>query len=254
MFSEEYQAVANAGKNKVNLLEKNPAGYLTSSFLAGLYIALGSILMGIVGGVFTAGNSPATKLACGSVFSVGLCFVIMAGAELFTGNNFVMTAASMKKTVSWGKTIKLWVVCYIGNLIGSVVAAGIFTATGIPASGPIGDFFANAAVAKATGGAMQLFAKGILCNICVCIAIWCSIKMKTETGKLVMAFCGVMTFVTCGFEHSIANMTFLSIGLMNGAAMTIGGFCYNLALVTLGNMVGGIVFVALPYYLISKEK
>ena len=103
---------------------------------------------------------------------------------------------------------------------------------------------------------MQLFANSILCNICVCLAVWCSIKMKTEGGKIAMAVAGVVTFVTCGFEHSIANMTFFTIGLLNpnGAAVNMGGCLYNLLIVTVGNMIGGILFVAVPYYLISKSK
>ena len=108
-------------------------------------------------------------------------------------------------------------------------------------------------MAKASGTPMNLLAKAILCNILVCIAIWCGTKMKSEGAKMAMNFCCVGTFVTCGFEHSVANMTFLSIGMMNGAAIGLGGFLYNLAIVTLGNMIGGIVFVALPYYFISKE-
>ena len=148
MFKDEVTAVGNAAKGKLKLLENNFAGYVLMSILAGMYIALGSILMGIVGGVFTGGGAFSTKLACGIVFSVGLCFVTMAGAELFTGNNLVMTIGGLKKTVSWGGVVKLWVVCWIGNLIGSVVSAAIFTMTGIPGSGDIGAFFANAAAGK----------------------------------------------------------------------------------------------------------
>lgn len=256
MFENEIQAVGTAAKGKVSLMEKNLVGYVLMSILAGLYIALGSILMGVVGGVFTGGGAYSTKLACGIVFSVGLCFVTMAGAELFTGNNFVMTVGGLGKSVSWAQVIKLWVICWVGNLIGSVIASGIFTMTGIPASGDIGAFFANTAANKMAGTAPNLFAKAILCNICVCIAIWCGTKLKSEGAKIAMNFCCVTTFVTCGFEHSIANMTFLSIGLMNpnGAAVSMGGFWYNLLIVTLGNMVGGILFVAVPYYLISKNK
>jgi nitrite transporter NirC len=255
VFKDEINAVCNTASGKLNLLEKNPAGYWIMSFLAGMYIGLGSILMGVVGGVFTGGGSYATKLACGIVFSVGLCFVTMAGAELFTGNNFVMAVAGFKKTASWAGIAKLWIICWLGNLLGSVVASAIFTMTGIPASGDIGTFFATTAANKMAGTPANLFAKAILCNICVCVAIWCGAKLKSEGAKIAMNFCCVTTFVTCGFEHSIANMTFLSIGLMNpnGMAVSFGGFLYNLIIVTLGNMVGGIVFVALPYYLISKD-
>lgn len=255
MFKNEIDAVGTAAKGKVGLMNKNMTGYVLMSILAGVYIGFGCILMGIVGGYFTAGGSYATKLLCGLVFSVGLCFVTMAGAELFTGNNFVMAIGGMTKTVSWGDVVKLWVICWLGNLIGSLLTAGIFTLTGL-ASGDVGSFLATTAAAKMAGTPMNLFTKAILCNICVCIAIWCGTKLKSEGAKIAMNFCCVTTFVTCGFEHSIANMTFMSIGLMNpnGAAVSMGGFFYNLLIVTLGNMVGGILCVAVPYYLISREK
>ena len=254
MFREEYQAVCGAAKKKVEFLEKNPLGYVTAAFLAGMFVGLGCVLMGVVGGYFNAAGSPATKLLNGLIFAVGLNFVFMAGAELFTGNNFTMSAASIKGEVSWGKTIKVWIVCYLGNLLGSVVTAGIFMMTGLMNGQEVGTFLRNAAVAKFSAAPMELFAKAILCNICVCLAVWCSIKMKTETGKIMMAILGVMTFVTSGYEHSVANMTFFTIGLLDpGTAITIGGVLYNLLIVTAGNMLGGILFVALPYYLIQKK-
>ncbi|MDO4345659.1 MAG: formate/nitrite transporter family protein [Eubacteriales bacterium] len=254
MFQEEFKAASGGALAKYNLLKKNPAGYAVSSFMAGMYIAIGSIMMGIVGAYFA--GQPAQKLVCGLVFSVGLCFVTMAGAELFTGNNFVMAVGGLKKTVTWAQVIKVWVVCYLGNLAGSIVTSAVFTMTGIPGGGDIGTFFANTAATKMAGTPVNLFGKAILCNILVCVAVWCGTKLKSEGAKIAMNFCCVTTFVACGFEHSIANMTFFSIGLMNpqGAAVSLGGALYNLAVVTVGNMVGGILFVAVPYYLISKEK
>ena len=102
---------------------------------------------------------------------------------------------------------------------------------------------------------MNLFTKAIFCNICVCVAIWCGTRLKSEGAKLAMCLACVVTFVTCGFEHSVANMTFVSIGLMNQAAdVAIGGVIYNLVIVTIGNVIGGVVFEALPYYLTAKAK
>ena len=109
--------------------------------------------------------------------------------------------------------------------------------TGLMNGQEVGTFLRNAAVAKVSAAPMELFAKAIFCNICVCLAVWCSIKMKTETGKIMMAILGVMTFVTSGYEHSVANMTFFTIGLLDpGTAITIGGVLYNLLIVTAGNM------------------
>ena len=129
-------------------MDKNMLGFFLMSMMAGIYIAMGSILMGVVGGVFTGGGAYATKLACGIVFSVGLFMVTMAGSELFTGNNFVMSVGGMSGVVAWGKIVKYWVICWIGNLAGSVLSAVIFTMTGIPGSGDIGAFFSSTAAAK----------------------------------------------------------------------------------------------------------
>ncbi len=253
MFKNEIEAVGNTAKGKLKLLENNMTGYVLMAVLAGVFIGFGSIMMGIVGGVMA--GQPAQKLICGIVFSVGLCLVTVAGAELFTGNNFVMAVGSFTGAVPWAKTIKLWVVCYIGNLIGSVATAVVFILTGLD-TGDTGTFLSNAAAGKMAGAPLNLFTKAIFCNMLVCLAIWCGAKLKSEGAKIAMNFCCVATFVTCGFEHSVANMTFLTIGLMNPmeATVSIGGFFYNLLIVTAGNMVGGILFVALPYYLIAKEK
>ncbi len=257
MFKDEINGVCKTANGKLNLLSTNPAGYLVLSFMAGMFIAIGCFLMGIVGGVFAAGGAYSTKLINGLVFSVGLCLVTVAGAELFTGNNFVMGVAGLKKAASWGNVIKLWVVCWLGNLVGSVVSAVVFTLTGIPgADDAIGNNFATIAAGKIAGTPLNLFMKGILCNICVCLAIWCGAKLKSEGAKIAMNIGCVMAFVTCGFEHSIANMTFLTIGFLNPheAAITLGGIVYNLAIVTLGNIVGGVLFVAVPYVLVAKDK
>ena len=157
--------------------------------------------------------------------------------------------------MKWSDVVKIWVVCYIGNLVGSLVAAFIFQASGA-ASGTVGQLFAAAAEKKMTAPAINLVLKGLLCNTLVCIAVWCSIKLKSESGKLIMIMWCILTFMVCGFEHSIANMTTMAVGMMNSTTgtLTIGGYIYNLVCVTIGNMIGGVVFVALPYYLISKKK
>ncbi len=236
-------------------MKNNLLGFFLMSMMAGLYIGIGSMFMGVIGGVFNGAGSYGTKLVTGIVFSVGLCMVVICGAELFTGNNFVMTVGAMTKTVTWGETGKFWLICWIGNMCGSLITSVIFTMTGIPGSGAIGEYMAGLGSAKMTGNALNLFSKGILCNICVCAAIWGCAKLKSEGAKFAMCLCGVSAFVCCGFEHSIANMTFLSVALLNpnGQVLSIGGMVYNLAVVTLGNMVGGIVFVAVPYVLTARH-
>lgn len=254
MFSEEINKVAQAAKAKSNLLKSGKVKYLLSSMLAGLYVGLGIMLIFSIGGILASAESPFTKIVMGLSFGVALSLVIMAGSELFTGNNFIMMIGSLKKTVTLLDTIKIWIFSFIGNLLGSIIGAYAFYAAGL-ARGPVGQFILSASATKMALPIHELIFRGILCNILVCLAIWCSFKMKEETGKLIMIFWCLFAFITTGFEHSVANMTLLSIGLFipHTAVVSLSGFIYNLSFVTLGNMIGGALVLAIPYYLISKE-
>lgn len=254
MFQDAFEAVCNAAKGKANLLKKNPLGYFVSAMVAGMFIAFGAFISNAAAAPFADAQDPMQKFMSSLTFSAALSLVVMAGAELFTGNNFVLASAGFAKKMSWGEIVKVWIVCYVGNLVGSLVAAFIFQASGA-ASGTVGQLFASAAEKKMGMSPMNLLLRGILCNTLVCLAVWCSIKMKSESGKLIMVIWCILVFMLCGFEHSVANMTILAVGLMNSAseAVTVGGYVYNLVFVTIGNMIGGIVFVALPYYLIAKK-
>lgn len=256
MFRDEFTNVCNGAKGKLALLKNNPVGYFISAFIAGIFIAFGGFVTFTIGGYLTASGETMTKVITSASFAAALSFIVMVGAELFTGNNFVMASASFAKEVKWSDTFKLWGICYIGNLCGSLFAAVLFHFTGIP-TGAIGEFFASTASAKMNGDALNLFMKALFCNTLVCMAVWCGFKMKSESGKLIMIFWCIYVFMVCGFEHSIANMTVMAVGLLdpNGIeGITIGGYVYNLVLVTLGNMVGGIGLVAWPYYMIQKKK
>lgn len=255
MFNEELGRVANAAKAKVELLKTNKLGYFISSMLAGIFVGLGIMLIFTIGGLLTSVESPATKIVMGLSFGVALSLVVFAGSELFTGNNFIMAVGSLTKNVSWIDTAKVWIVSFIGNLVGSILAGAMFFMTGL-AKGPVGEFIANTSAAKMSLPASELFFRGIFCNLLVCLAVWCTFRCKEEISKLVMIFWCLFVFITAGFEHSVANMSLLSIGLLapGTAAVSVGGYVYNILVVTLGNMVGGILFMAIPYYLISRKK
>lgn len=256
MFHEEYTALCNAGVAKSNLLKKNPLGYFISSMVAGMFISFGSMVAFVLGQSMDGnGAAAAVKLVQSFAFASALSLVVMAGAELFTGNNLVMTAASLRKKVSWGDTAKLWCVCWIGNLIGSLLCVVAFQLTGLPTAGDgaVGDYFIKISAAKVGLGVGQILVRAILCNILVCLAVWCGTKLKTESGKLIMIFWCILVFMVCGFEHSIADMSIIGIGVANGG-ITVGQYLYTVLLATVGNMIGGAVFVAVPYHVISKEK
>lgn len=254
MFNEEFTAAANGAAAKAGLLKKNPAGYFLLSMLAGMFVGFGVLLVFTLSGAMA--GSPFTKLVMGCAFSVALSLVIIAGAELFTGNNMVMTAGYLRKTVSAGEVLKLWLICWLGNLAGSVLLAVVYNATGLYSDATLGAM-TTAAGAKMSAGFVPLLARGMLCNTLVCLAVWCGFRCKSESGKLIMVFWCILAFFTTGFEHSVANMTLLSLALIdNGGneAISMGGYWYNLLVVSLGNMLGAILFVALPYHIASKDK
>ncbi len=253
MYREEIIAIGNAAKAKIEFLKKSPLGYLLASVLAGMFIGFGILLIFTVGGLLA--GAPYTKIIMGVSFGIALSLVVIAGAELFTGNNLVMTIGMLEKQVRIGEAVKLWALCWIGNLAGSVVLALLFTGAGF-AEGAVGEFIADSALTKMTLPILPLFLRGVLCNILVCLAVWCGFRCKSESGKLIMIFWCLFAFITCGFEHSIANMTLLTISLLSpcGAAVTVGGYFYNLLVVTLGNMAGAIIFLGIPYFIMAKKR
>lgn len=254
MFKDEFQAMTNGAIGKYRLFKDRPGAFFVSAVMAGAFVGVGVMLAFTVGGLLA--GQPYAKIMMAATFSVALSLVVMAGAELFTGNNMVLTAGVLRRELSGANLAKVWAYCWVGNFVGSVLIACLYIATGF-AAGDVGQCMADAAAAKMTAPATALLARGILCNFLVCLAVWCGFRAKSDSGKLIMIFWCILAFFTCGFEHSVANMTLLTIGLfiqsMNDA-ISLGGYFYNLAIVTVGNIIGGALFVAVPYHIISKEK
>ena len=253
MFTEEWTAVSDAAKIKLDFLRRNPFGYFVASLLAGLFVGFGVLTAFTAGGLLA--GLPYARIVTGAAFGMALSLVVMAGAELFTGNNMVMAAGMFARTVKPRDVLILWAVCYIGNWAGSVLLAAAFFGTGL-ASGPVGEFMAAASEAKMNLPFVQLFLRGVLCNILVCLAVWCAFRCKSESGKLIMVFWCLFAFVVGGFEHSIANMTLLTVSLLAPfeTAVGFGGYLYNILVATLGNIVGGALFVAAPYYCVQRGR
>ncbi|GHV96993.1 transporter [Lactobacillus nasalidis] len=255
MYKESFVAAAGAAEKKFNLLKNNPLGYVLLSLLAGMYIGFGILLAFTVGSQL--GTNPAANLIKGLIFGVALSLVVIPGAELFTGNNFVMGAGLLEKKVKFSQALLLWLVCWIGNLLGAALLAWMFVQSGLDLP-TVAAVFGKAAAAKAAAPAGQLLLRGILCNILVCLAVWSGFQSKSDSAKLIMVFWCLLAFFATGFEHSVANMTTFAVALMSPAAgagtVTAGGMFYNLLWVTLGNMIGGICFVAFPYWQAAKNK
>lgn len=255
MYSKEISSLAHSAEVKSNLLKSSKAKYIISAMLGSLFVSLGIMLIYSIGGIMHHNEVNTYKILMGASFGVALSLVLMVGGDLFTSNAMIMTMGALEKTVTWIDAIKIWFASWIGNILGGILGAVLFVSAGLTSgkSDYIGEFIVSNALAKINTPAEQLIIKGILCNILVCLAVWMCYKLKEETAKILMIFWCLFTFITAGFEHSVANMSFLAMGyLIDPSTITLGGYAHNIILVSIGNFIGGVLFLALPYYFITS--
>lgn len=256
MYNEEMNAICHSAEKKIGLYNKGVSKYIMISLLGGLFVGLGVMLLYTIGGILDHANYAGTKIVMGVSFGVALSLVMMAGVDLFTSNSLVMSIGTLYKKVTVLDMIKILLASYIGNIIGSFIGAFVYVQSNAGTS-YVKEYIIKSAEMKMTTAGPELFFKGILCNILVCLAAWCMYKLKSESAKLIMIFWCLYTFITAGFEHSIANMTLFSMSLMlphTGTAVSLMGAAHNLLWVSIGNFVGGTLFLALPLYYIAKNK
>ena len=234
--------------------------------LAGAFIALGAVLSTIVATGSALGFGP-TRLLSGLAFSLGLILVVVAGAELFTGNNLI-TMSWVSRHISLGRLLRNWGLVYVGNLVGalSVVVMLFFAEWWKQADSAVGGTALSIAAAKASLPFTVVVVRGILANALVCLAVWLATAGRTVTDKVLAIVFPITAFVAAGFEHSIANMYFLPMGLVlkgqasveaaSGvsdselAGLDMEATVANIAAATLGNVVGGAVLVGLVYWFV----
>lgn len=238
----DYQT--HAARTKTDLARR-PGVYLVNTMLAGAYIGLGVVIMTTAGGPLVDAGSGFAPLVQGLVFGVALTIVVVAGGELATSGMMVFTQGAMRGSISWARGGATLLACLAGNLLGAVVLATILHLSGAlgPAT-PAGRTIASMIEHKAHESGTELFFRGVLCNLMVCLAIWCAGRLQHEVAKIIVVFACVMVFITSGFEHVVANMTTFSFGLIGGLpGATVAEFARNVLLVGLGNLVGGGVLV-----------
>ncbi|MEA1940394.1 MAG: formate/nitrite transporter family protein [Candidatus Caldatribacteriota bacterium] len=257
------KAIIGVGKAKTSL---SVMQMIILGILAGAFIGFGSELATMVSFDMSKYLGVGfTKFIFGSVFSVGLILVVIAGAELFTGNSLIFVSV-LNGDVKVGKLINNWFWVYLANFAGSLILVWIMYASGLWKTGNLGVgvkalAIANGKVNLSWGAA---FARAIGCNWLVCLAVWLAVASKDIVGKIFAIYFPIMAFVTSGFEHCVANMYFVPMGLLlksnvdvvaaagltdKLANLTWGGFIVNnLIPVTLGNIVGGAFFVSTLYW------
>ncbi len=232
---------------------------LTLSFLAGAYISFGGLLSIIIGGGvpgIAAENPGIAKFLFGAAFPVGLMIVVLAGAELFTGNNAYFMPNVLSKKQSWRAPLRNWGLVYLGNFVGSIFVAYFLThLTDVVAQQPWQEVVHHIGISKTSNPFYKTFLKGIGANWLVCLALWMGMSAKNTSGKILALWWPVMAFVAMGFEHSIANMFFIPLAIFEGANITWTSFVIdNLIPATLGNIVGGAFFVGTLYWYAYQKK
>ncbi|MDK2868365.1 MAG: formate transporter [Clostridiales bacterium] len=258
-------------KNGIKKSENSTANLLILSILAGVFIAFaaeGSNMAAF--NLFADANTYGLgKALAGGIFGTGLMLVLIAGAELFTGDTLLM-AGVLDKKIKLSAMLRVWGIVYIGNFLGSVLIAFMMNQSGLFSSGAnmLGAMTIKIAVYKVNLTFAQAFFLGIMCNWLVCLAVWMAYGAKDIAGKILAVFFPIWLFITSGFEHSVANMYYIPAGIMAksnqamaeaAAQMGIsaeklshlnwGTFVTkNLIPVTLGNIIGGGVFVAAVYW------
>ncbi len=231
--------------------------------MAGAYIGFGGLFSATV----TFDMDPSMglglkKMVAGAAFSIGLMLVVIAGAELFTGNN-LMVSSVITGRVTWQKVLAKWGLVYTANFIGSILLALLFYFSGLwkTGDGALGAVAVKTAYAKVNLEFSEAFVRAIGCNWMVCLAVWMALAARQTVSKIFAIFFPIMGFVAIGFEHCIANMYFIPVGIflsrwagiapegIDVNTITWSAFVLkNLIPVTIGNTIGGVVFVGLGYW------
>ncbi len=230
---------------------------LILGFFAGMFIGFAGIASTTAAATITSASVARLVSAC--VFPAGMAMVLVAGSELFTGNNLIIISVLQKKTGVVGM-LKNWFFVFFGNFLGAGFVAVMVVYAHLPDlyGGLLAEKMVAAALSRVNQTFLEAFMRGILCNILVCIAVWAAFAAKRVSGKLLMSFWPVMLFVLCGFEHSIADIYFGIAGIaaaseygVAAAGLNFGTFLLkNLLPVTLGNIVGGAGIVGVGYWLV----
>ena len=252
------EIVSYASESAIEKGKYNIKKTLILSFLAGAYISMGALLSVLFGYGFPAasqGNPALPKLLMGAAFPVGLMLVVLAGGELFTGNCAYFIPNTMSKRQPWKIAFRNWGLVWSGNFLGALFFGIVLVY--IPhlfSYEPWHDGIIKIAELKTSNTFLVTFCKGIGANWLVCLAMWLGMSAKDTMGKIAGIWWPVMTFVAIGYEHCIVNMFFIPMAMLEGADISVADmFIKNLIPSTLGNIVGGAIFVGGFYWFVFEK-
>jgi nitrite transporter NirC len=247
------EKAAEAGFAKISLLQDDPARYMLRAVGAGMGLTLVVFVFWVL--KQNLRDSSMGAVIASAFFGVGLIIIVFTNTELFTSNNMYLTVSSREDRTSWKQAALLWISCYFGNLAGAILVALLLLGAGSLDHLPADHALFDGAVHKAHQTGSVIFIKGILANWIVCLAVRVALRCKEEVAKILVLLLIVFIFVYLGFEHSIANMGTFALAILGGSTLTFGDALHNLVYSTAGNVVGGVLFVGLPFtYLNPRER
>ncbi|WP_035398839.1 formate/nitrite transporter family protein [Exiguobacterium sp. OS-77] len=253
---EALEGLRNKAIKSTRMLQMRPLEYLVRAMLAGIFIGFAIIFtLKAINGLYMA-ESPAATLVGGLTFGVALVLIVYGGAELFTGNTMYFTTATMRGYTTKMDTMKVWLICLIGNGLGGLAFALLFSQTGIIQELGMNNWLFSVSETKIHHTTWEIFTRAIFCNWMVCLAIFIPKNMKNELAQIMMMMVLVAVFFASGFDHVIANMALFSIALVvpHPDTITFAGAMHNLLPALAGNIIGGAVFMGMIYTWLNKEK
>ena len=254
MTQQEAASISLAGKAKAALAHDAPGRYFTRAMLAGCFIFIGTVVSSLSSAWLYTDSVPAAKLLGAFTFSTALVLIVLLGAELFTGSNFIMGFTLYSGAATVSSLVRVWLLCYAGNYAGILILSLLLSGSGASRE-MLSAYLAIVVPGKLSLPWYQFLLRGALCNLCVCIGVFSSFRIKSEAARIPVIIAVVFTFVMAGFEHSIANMAYFTLYalLVPGAASSATGIASNLIWVTIGNVLGGSVLLALPMWYLSDR-
>jgi len=254
MYDDTIEDISGAAAAQIELIQESISAYLVHSGMAGAYLGLIVAMTFLFGtAMYNTVFEPMRGFVMAAVFGGALSLVIIAGSELFTGNNMIMTVGALSGRVGASGVLRVFTWSWVGNFLGSVLVGALVWQAGV---------FGNPALLETVGAAkmgrdlVPLFLRAMLCNWLVCLAVWSNFQLENPVAKLIMIWWCLLAFIGSGYEHSVANMSILFLANVlphSAAAVSWGGMAYNLAVVTAGNVASGVIFMGAAYWYISKS-
>ena len=254
MYNSDINVIAKMAEKKARNANEKTGKYIGRAVVTGFYIMVAIILSYTTGAILYPKYPEVSKVIVAATFCFAIALIVFLSGELFTGNNFVMMVGMIRGKTNISSTLKVWIYTFVGNSIGLIIFAYLFIKSGASLS-TIKPYIESVAYAKLDLPVYQMIIRGILCNFIVCLAYLSGLKMKSESGKLIMMFFSVFAFIIAGFEHSIANVGVFSLAYFALGGLPMALVFKNLFFVVIGNIIGGglILGGSLAYISVDEE-